>query len=347
MSKSLLKYSDFLKNKKLVFESVFATNNVDALNLDTGEDIEYVNNILDRLMGSDVIAEDNVDYNGNLAYYKDLIDKMVNGELDDDQAFLDELLDNYRFSEYLGALDSGMNSYDDIINYLNDVDYKYLPNDVEIRLIEIYQRGTQEQQDLVYNIMILNRIKQMFRELNRWYAQKLMNYSPGERDTFIKDKVSDFIWGVGAVQGSEGYFRKSIRHFDVSTGSNYNSYFSRLLHGFATKYVKSVDTDISLDAPVGNSDGDDKEVSLKDTIEGEVDTSEPSYEVDDRKKVLYKAIGDLNDRDREIITRRFIDGQSMAEIAADMNTSVQNISRIVISILKKLSKNPMVQELRR
>ena len=328
MAEKILKFTDFLNNKHLVMESVFGMKNIDTINVERGEDIAYIDCLIDKLAHqyiSDVITEDSVDYEGNLDYYKPLLDQMAAGELEDDQKFLDVLKDQYRFGEYLSAADH-LSSYKELLDYLKSADYKYLVNDIELRLIQIYQRGTEAQQDDVFNIMMLNKLRQMFREMSKWYAYKTMNMDNFTKTDFINDKVSDFILGVGSQEGSEGYFRKTIRCFDLSSGANYNSYFSRLLHGFATKYVKSVETDISLDAPVGSGDGDDKDMNLHDKLEAEPDETEPSYDIEDKKILFQKLLDGLTDQERSIITQRYLDDKGLAAIADDMQTSPQNVS---------------------
>lgn len=347
----ILSFSEFLNNKHLVLESVYSMKNIDTIDIDRGEDKLYIDMLLDKLAqfkvsGNEVvITEDNVDYEGNIEYYKPLLDQMAAGELDDDQKFLDTLKGEYRFGEYLSAANH-FSSYRELLNFLKEQGYKYLVNDIEVRLIEIYQHGNQEQQDDVFNIMMINKLRQMFRELNKWYAYKTADMDSYMRADFITDKVSDFILGVGAQEGSEGYFRKTIRCFDPSTGGNYNSYFSRLLHGFATKYVKSVETDISIDAPVGNGDGEDKDMTLQDKLESEPDETEPIYDTEDKKRLFQKLLDGLTDQEKSIITRRYLDDQNLAVIADEMNTSTQNVSRIIKIVLKKLQNSPVVKDLR-
>ena len=52
--------------------------------------------------------------------------------------------------------------------------------------------------------------------------------------------------------------------------------------------------------------------------------------------VLEQLLKELNDKDREIIVRRYFENQTQSEIAADLNISQVQVSRLEKKILKKM-----------
>ena len=54
------------------------------------------------------------------------------------------------------------------------------------------------------------------------------------------------------------------------------------------------------------------------------------------RMVLEQLLKELNDKDREIIIRRYFENQTQSEIAVDLNISQVQVSRLEKKILRKM-----------
>jgi RNA polymerase sigma-B factor len=84
----------------------------------------------------------------------------------------------------------------------------------------------------------------------------------------------------------------------------------------------------SLDAPMTA----DSSLSLGSLVADDADT----YTLVDQVESLRPAVGDLSDRDRLILRRRFVDHWTQAEIAAEIGVSQMQVSRLLHRILLTL-----------
>ena len=85
----------------------------------------------------------------------------------------------------------------------------------------------------------------------------------------------------------------------------------------------------SLDAPVANEDGS---VRLVDVL-GEEDAR---YEQVEGGASLAEVLATVPDRDRRALYLRFWEGQSQAEIAAQLGVSQMHVSRLLARVLAQL-----------
>jgi RNA polymerase sigma-B factor len=86
---------------------------------------------------------------------------------------------------------------------------------------------------------------------------------------------------------------------------------------------------LSLDRPV---DGDSA-ASLADTIAAEEDTA---FEQTEAVAVLEPVLSDLAPRERKILELRFVEGQTQADIGAEIGVSQMQVSRLLRGILDRL-----------
>lgn len=92
---------------------------------------------------------------------------------------------------------------------------------------------------------------------------------------------------------------------------------------------------LSLDQPLGISDDDD--VTIMDTVKDK-GTSDPSAEVEfvEQRQVLREAINGLQERERILITRHYLEGVNFEAIARTMGVSKQRISQMHTRAIRRL-----------
>ncbi len=78
--------------------------------------------------------------------------------------------------------------------------------------------------------------------------------------------------------------------------------------------------------------GEDQNLRLLDKLTDEREAQEELL----NRMVLEQLLKELNDKDREIIVRRYFENQTQSEIAADLNISQVQVSRLEKKILKKM-----------
>ena len=78
--------------------------------------------------------------------------------------------------------------------------------------------------------------------------------------------------------------------------------------------------------------GEDQNLRLLDKLPDEREAQEELL----NRMVLEQLLKELNDKDREIIVRRYFENQTQSEIAADLNISQVQVSRLEKRILRKM-----------
>ncbi|MBR4881946.1 MAG: sigma-70 family RNA polymerase sigma factor, partial [Clostridia bacterium] len=123
------------------------------------------------------------------------------------------------------------------------------------------------------------------------------------------------------------------------------TYASRCIENEILMYIrKSTNqrSEMSIDEPL-NTDWDGNELLLSDILGGDEDIVYKNLENEEERRILLEAVSTLNERDREIITRRFAlnGGKELTqkEVADLMGISQSYISRIEKKIIDKLKKD--------
>ncbi|WP_282696602.1 SigB/SigF/SigG family RNA polymerase sigma factor [Streptomyces sp. CC208A] len=98
----------------------------------------------------------------------------------------------------------------------------------------------------------------------------------------------------------------------------------------------------SLDAPVGDADDDSR--APEGTAGRRAAVTEPAYELIDDLESLQPLIAHLDDRDREILSLRFGQELTQAEIGRRVGLSQMHVSRILARILDELRTGLLVDE---
>jgi RNA polymerase sporulation-specific sigma factor len=99
--------------------------------------------------------------------------------------------------------------------------------------------------------------------------------------------------------------------------------------------------EISLDEPI-NLDADGNEMRLSDILGTEEDTVTANLEEDADRKLLHEALGQLPEREREIVFQRYgLMGRrerTQKEVAQEIGISQSYISRLEKRIMKQLKR---------
>ncbi len=95
----------------------------------------------------------------------------------------------------------------------------------------------------------------------------------------------------------------------------------------------------SLDAPVGH-DGDDEDASLGD----QQGSRELGYELVEYGASASRAVGQLSQRDRDILRLRFVEDRTQSEIAAQVGLSQMQVSRVLAKCLRVMRQAAGAQD---
>ena len=148
----------------------------------------------------------------------------------------------------------------------------------------------------------------------------------------LEDLIS--IGTIGLIKGINTYRRdKNIR---LAT------YSSKCIENEILMYIRKISgqrTEVSLDEPI-NMDTEGNEMRLSDILGTDEDTVTAGLEEDVDKMLLYEALHQLSDREREIVLQRYgLLGrreQTQKEVAHRMGISQSYISRLEKRIMQKL-----------
>ncbi len=137
---------------------------------------------------------------------------------------------------------------------------------------------------------------------------------------------------------------KAIGTYRTDKNIKLATYASRCIENEILMYLRKNNaqrTEVSLDEPL-NTDWDGNELLLSDVLGTEADTVMRPIEEDVDRQLLHAALEKLNDREKQIILRRFgLRGcreQTQKEVADQMGISQSYISRLEKRIILRLKK---------
>lgn len=143
---------------------------------------------------------------------------------------------------------------------------------------------------------------------------------------------------------------KAVNTFDPDKKIKLATYASRCIENEILMFLRrnnKIRSEVSFDEPL-NIDWDGNELLLSDVLGTENDTISKGLEEDVEKKLLYKALQKLNEREKTIMELRFglRDGEekTQKDVADLLGISQSYISRLEKRIIKRLRKefNKMV-----
>ena len=160
-----------------------------------------------------------------------------------------------------------------------------------------------------------------------YIAKKFENTGVG-----IEDLIS--IGTIGLIKG--------INTFNPQKNIKLATYASRCIENEILMYIRKCSNqkcEISIDEPI-NVDWDGNELLLSDILGSDGDSVYSDLESDEDRKIVKKAINELNERDKLIITLRFglSNGKekTQKEVADMLGISQSYISRLEKRIIAKL-----------
>lgn len=164
-----------------------------------------------------------------------------------------------------------------------------------------------------------------------YIAKKFDNTGVG-----VEDLIS--IGSIGLIKG--------INTFNPTKNIKLATYASRCIENEILMYLRKnnkTKLEVSIDEPL-NVDWDGNELLLSDILGTEEDIISKDIESEVEKKLLYKAIEKLNQRERVIVEMRYglnnVDGEEMTqkEVADSLGISQSYISRLEKKIIKRLKR---------
>lgn len=164
-----------------------------------------------------------------------------------------------------------------------------------------------------------------------YIAKKFDNTGVG-----VEDLIS--IGSIGLIKG--------INTFNPTKNIKLATYASRCIENEILMYLRKnnkTKLEVSIDEPL-NVDWDGNELLLSDILGTEEDVISKDIENEVEKKLLYKAIEKLNQRERVIVEMRYglnnADGEEMTqkEVADSLGISQSYISRLEKKIIRRLKR---------
>lgn len=164
-----------------------------------------------------------------------------------------------------------------------------------------------------------------------YIAKKFDNTGVG-----VEDLIS--IGSIGLIKG--------INTFNPTKNIKLATYASRCIENEILMYLRKnnkTKLEVSIDEPL-NVDWDGNELLLSDILGTEEDVISKDIESEVEKKLLYKAIEKLNQRERVIVEMRYglnnADGEEMTqkEVADSLGISQSYISRLEKKIIRRLKR---------
>ena len=137
---------------------------------------------------------------------------------------------------------------------------------------------------------------------------------------------------------------KAVKSYDYDKNIKLATYASRCIENEILMHLRKVvkqKAEISIDEPL-NMDYDGNELLLADILSNENDNVGLKIEMDEEKRLLYKAINGLNKTEREIMEMRFglsgVRELTQKEVADLLGISQSYISRLEKRIIEDLKK---------
>lgn len=201
----------------------------------------------------------------------------------------------------------------------NDVLPNPLSRDEETVLLEAWQAGSIEARDqlIEHNLRLVV-----------YVAKKYDHSSNGS----LEDLVS--IGSIGLV--------KAINTFKLDKNIKLATYASRCIENEILMFLRKnnkLKLEVSLDEPL-NVDYDGNELLLSDIIGTDDDLVNKEIENQEQKRAMYRALNDLNPRERQILIMRYgLNGQdelTQKDVADHLGISQSYISRLEKKIIRKL-----------
>ena len=150
----------------------------------------------------------------------------------------------------------------------------------------------------------------------------------------IEDLIS--IGTIGLIKGVNTF--RSDKNIKLAT------YASRCIENEILMYIRRTGSqrgEISIDEPL-NVDWDGNELLLSDVLGGDEDCVYRDIENSEERKMIARAVSELDPREREIITMRFaLDGgkeMTQKEVADKLGISQSYISRLEKKIISRLKE---------
>lgn len=151
---------------------------------------------------------------------------------------------------------------------------------------------------------------------------------------YIEDLIS--IGSIGLI--------KSVMTFNKDRNIKLATYASRCIENEILMFLRKngkMKAEVSFDEPL-NVDWDGNELLLSDILGTEENLIMKDLESDEEKRILYQAVNNLNNREREIIVLRFgLFGQeelTQKQVAELMGISQSYISRLEKKIIDKMKQ---------
>lgn len=201
----------------------------------------------------------------------------------------------------------------------NDVLPNPLSRDEETTLLEAWQEGSIEARDrlIEHNLRLVV------------YVAKKYDHSTNGS---LEDLVS--IGSIGLV--------KAINTFKLDKNIKLATYASRCIENEILMFLRKnnkLKLEVSLDEPL-NVDYDGNELLLSDIIGTDDDLVNKEIENQEQKQAMYRALNDLNPRERQILIMRYgLNGQdelTQKDVADHLGISQSYISRLEKKIIRKL-----------
>ena len=138
---------------------------------------------------------------------------------------------------------------------------------------------------------------------------------------------------------------KAVNTFDTDKNIKFATYASKCIENemlmHLRKYTK-IKNELSLDEPL-NTDSEGNELLLCDILDSGEDSVFVTIEKNSDSELLWDLINKLNDRDQDILKKRFglcnINEMTQKEIADEMNISQSYISRLEKKLINQLKKD--------
>ncbi len=208
------------------------------------------------------------------------------------------------------------------IFYINGPETLPPPLDIEEETQAL--KGLENNDEKAKNLLVEHNLR-----LVVYIAKKFENTGTG-----LEDLIS--IGTIGLI--------KAINSFNPQKNIKLATYASRCIENEILMYIRKTNSrkcEISIDEPI-NIDWDGNELLLSDILGSDGDSVYSNLESDEDRKTVKKAISELNDRDRLIITLRFglENGKekTQKEVADLLGISQSYISRLEKRIITKLKK---------
>lgn len=124
---------------------------------------------------------------------------------------------------------------------------------------------------------------------------------------------------------------EALMDYDFNKNDSFGGYLKSRLYFFYISKNKFKE-DLSLDAPIGEED-----LTLMDMLMDPMNI-EKEYEINEEYKILYKAIGELTERQRRVLLDFYIGKFSISEIANKYDIKYRTVVNTKTMALKKLKK---------